>query len=116
METDKGAGGLRNPEFDLTKRTAGKVITAIITPQPGRAIMASESGQIFDCQVKPDSTFAVRVLLAQPLQSADVDHPGPLKITSLALVGQKLYAGTQSRGILLIEAGGATEVVSKPRS
>ncbi len=39
-----------------------------------------------------------------------------MKITSLALVGEKLYAGTQSRGILLIENGEAKEIVSKPRS
>ena len=49
-------------------------------------------------------------------ESSDNDHPGPLKITSLAMVGEKLYAGTQSRGILLIENGEAKEVVSKPRS
>ena len=39
------------------KETAGKVITAIITPQPGRAIMASENGVIFDCQVKPNPSL-----------------------------------------------------------
>ena len=61
-------------------------------------------------------SFAVHVVPAQPLPSADKDHPGELKITSLALVGQKLYAGTQSRGVLLIENGVASEVVSKPRS
>ena len=50
----------------------------------------------------------------QPLLAADVDHPGPLR-SRVSLVGQS-YAGTQSRGILLIENGVATEVVSKPRS
>ena len=129
--TDNGAARMANGRFDPIKETAGKVITAIITPKAGRAIMATENGLIFDCQVKPNSsltstslsnaspapvTFAVRVIPAQALQAADVDHPGTLKITSLALVGQKLYAGTQSRGILLIENGVATEVVSRPRS
>ena len=41
-----------NGKFDTVPETAGKVITAIITPQDDRAIMATESGQIFDCQVK----------------------------------------------------------------
>ncbi len=90
--------------------------------------MASDSGQIFDCAVKrepnremregegtPGLAFSVRNLLNQPLQSADKDHPGALKITSLAMVGDKLYAGTQSRGILAIENGEAKEIVSKPR-
>jgi signal transduction histidine kinase/ligand-binding sensor domain-containing protein len=129
--TDNGAARLANAKFEPVKETAGKVITSIITPQPGRALMASESGQIFDCQVKQPATvsstnrsgesnegvtFVVKAIPDQPLQSSDKDHPGPLKITSLALVGDKLYAGTQSRGVLLIENGEAKEVVSKPRS
>jgi signal transduction histidine kinase/ligand-binding sensor domain-containing protein len=131
IATDNGAARMWNGKFDPIKETAGKVITAIITPQRDRAIMASESGQIFDCQVKLEGpsplsltdaerkqvvTFTVRTTPDQPLQSADNDHPGPLKITSLAMVGEKLYAGTQSRGILLIENGEAKEVVSKPRN
>jgi signal transduction histidine kinase len=128
--TDNGAARLANAKFEPIKETAGKVITAIITPQSGRALLASESGQIFDCQVKPTAasattqsetandsvSFAVRAIPDQPLQSLDKDHPGPLKITSLAMAGEKLYAGTQSRGLILIEGGEAKEVVSKPRS
>jgi signal transduction histidine kinase/ligand-binding sensor domain-containing protein len=128
--TDNGAARLTNSKFETIKETAGKVITTIITPQPGRAIMASETGQIFDCQVKQPAArsetnqlsqgespfFSVRTIPDQPLQSADKDHPGPLKITSLALVGEKLYAGTQSRGLIVIENGEAREVTSKPRS
>lgn len=114
--TENGAARLANGSFAPVTETAGKVITAIIIMSRGRALMASESGVIFDCQVKPDNTFAVHTIPAQPLPSSDKDHPGDLKITSLAMVGQKLYAGTQSRGILVIEDGVATEVVSKPRS
>lgn len=129
--TDNGAARMANGKFTPVAETAGKVITAIITPQPDRAIMASESGQIFDCQIKqaagftstiapgegtPNLTLIVGTIPGQPMESSDVDHPGPLKITSLAMVGDKLYAGTQSRGILLIENGEAKEVVSKPRS
>ncbi|MDX6559724.1 MAG: hypothetical protein QOF72_2773, partial [Blastocatellia bacterium] len=129
--TENGAARLADAKFETIRETAGKVITAIITPQPGHAIMASESGQIFDCHVRePTSTstsnrsselstvpgFSVVTLPDQPLQSTDKDHPGPLKITSLALVGEKLYAGTQTRGLIAIENGEAREVSSKPRS
>jgi signal transduction histidine kinase/ligand-binding sensor domain-containing protein len=129
--TDNGAARLANGKFETVKETAGKVITAIITPHRDRAIMASENGQIFDCQVKQPPavsstnrageendgvSFTVRMIPDQPLQSADKDHPGPLKITSLAMVGDKLYAGTQSRGLLRIENGEAKEVASKPGS
>lgn len=127
--TDNGAARSWNGKFDAIPGTAGKVITAIITPQANRAIMVSESGQIFDCEAKksagPESrsgegtselTFTVRTIPDQPLPSADKDHPGLLKITSVAMVGDKLYIGTQSRGLILIENGEAKEIVSKPRS
>jgi signal transduction histidine kinase/ligand-binding sensor domain-containing protein len=139
--TENGAARLANARFESIKETTGKAITTIITPQPGRAILASETGQIFDCQVtKPNSAsaanrsagdrasedrtgesyerpaFSVKTIPDQPLQSSDKDHPGPLKITSLALVGDKLYAGTQSRGLMVIENGEAREVTSKPRT
>jgi signal transduction histidine kinase len=127
--TDTGAARLFNGKFDTVPETAGKVINAIITPQKDRAIMVSDDGQIFDCQVKqqpnvplragegtPGLAFVVTSIPNQPLASADKDRPGLLKLTSLAMVGDKLYAGTQSRGVLLIENGEAKELVSKPRS
>jgi signal transduction histidine kinase/ligand-binding sensor domain-containing protein len=128
--TDNGAARMWNGRFNLVPETAGMTINAIISPERDRAIMATDSGQIFDCQVKatatasridpgegtPGLSFIVQPLFNQPLQSADKDHPGPLKITSLAMVGDKLYAGTQSRGIVVVENGEAKEIVSKPRS
>jgi signal transduction histidine kinase/ligand-binding sensor domain-containing protein len=131
--TDTGAAVISNGKAHPIKETTGKVITAIITPEPNLAIMASDSGQIFFCRINYGDQFtrsvseresssepAVQVMTtpAQPLQSADKDQPGPLKITSLAMVGDKLYVGTQSRGLLLIEDafGEAKEIVSRPRS
>src|SRR5882762_8938854 len=81
--TDNGAARLANGKFETVKETAGRVITSIITPQPGRAIMATENGQIFDCQVQfqrgptstirpgegsPDLNFIVRTIPNQPLE------------------------------------------------
>jgi signal transduction histidine kinase len=128
--TDNGAARMFNGKFNVVPETAGMTVNTIISPQSDRVIAATDSGQIFDCQVKqtasvsrmipgegtPGLAFVVRPLLNQALLSADKDHPGPLKITSLAMVGDKLYAGTQSRGIVLVENGEAKEVVSKPRS
>jgi signal transduction histidine kinase/ligand-binding sensor domain-containing protein len=119
--TDNGAAYFEKDKFDLIKDTSAGAITAIITPERGRAIMSSESGQIFECHASRNMESGalhvlVKTLLNQPLQSADKDHPGPMKITSLAMVGGQLYAGTQSRGVILIENGEAKEVVSKPRS
>jgi signal transduction histidine kinase/ligand-binding sensor domain-containing protein len=129
--TDNGATRLWNGKFNPVKETAGKTITAIITPEKDRAIIATEQGQIFDCRVQvknPSSTalsdaerqtsvtFTVRAIPEQPLPSVDKDHPGLLKITSLAMAGDTIYAGTQSRGVLQIDNAEAREIVSKPRS
>lgn len=127
--TDNGAARMWNGRFNVVPETNGMAINAIISPERDRVILATDGGQIFDCQVKtetaagvdrtegtPDLSFLVRPLFNQPLQSADKDHPGPMKITSLAMVGDKLYAGTQSRGIVIVENGEAKEIVSKPRS
>jgi hypothetical protein len=73
--TENGAARLFNDKFETIKETAGKVITAIITPERDHAIMASEQGQIFDCRASSQG-FTVRAIPAQPLQSADRDQPG----------------------------------------
>ena len=127
--TDNGAAWLWNGKAHRIKETSGKAITTIITRERDHVMMASENGQIFDCRVQlgalnelragegaPQLSFSVQAIPTEPLQSADKDQPGPLKITSLAMVGDRLYAGTQSRGLLLIENGEAKEVVSRPRS
>jgi signal transduction histidine kinase/ligand-binding sensor domain-containing protein len=129
--TENGAARLANGKIDSIKETNGTVVTAIITPQRGRALMGTENGVIFDCHVSQESpsrfavtesernpalTFAVRSIPDQPLQSADKDHPGLLKITSLAWLNNILYAGTQSRGLITIENGEAKEIQSKPRN
>src|ERR1051326_654596 len=103
--TDNGAARLANGKFDSIKETSGKVITAIITPERGRAIMASESGQIFDCRVQQANeprqsaegeqqresrerfeagqganiSFGVKAIPDQPSQCADKDHPRHLR-------------------------------------
>ena len=128
---ESGAVRFANGKFEPIKETNGSVITAIISPQKGRAMMASENGVIFDCQLKREVssrsavteaekstvvTFAVTTIPTQPMQSADKDHPGLLKLTSLAFLHDTLYAGTQSRGLISIENGEAKDVISKPRS
>src|SRR5262249_13402756 len=46
--TETGAARFAQGRFSFIKETEGKVITAIISPQPARAIMASENGAVFD--------------------------------------------------------------------
>src|SRR5206468_2304850 len=50
--TESGAARFLEGKFEAIKETDAKVITAIITPQKGRAMMATENGMIFDCQTR----------------------------------------------------------------
>jgi signal transduction histidine kinase/streptogramin lyase len=114
--TETGAARLIDGEFQAIKETRGKAVTAIITPERGRGLLASSQGQIFDCRKNVDGTLNVRVRPEQPLASADKDRPGPLEITSLAFSGETLYAGTQSRGLLTFKGDDHKEILSRPRS
>jgi len=114
--TENGAARYISGAFKNIKETEGRIVTAIITPEKDRALMATENGVIFDCRSKAEAGLTVRSIPEQPLLSADKDHPGPLKITSLAFLNNTLYAGTQSRGVITIENNQAREVASKPRS
>jgi signal transduction histidine kinase/streptogramin lyase len=113
--TEDGAGALFDGEFHLINETAGKIITAIITPERGRAILASEQGSIFDCRRNADKSFSVKTIPEKPLTSADFDRPGALNLTSLAMKGGVLYIGTRSRGVIAVENNEVREIFSNPR-
>jgi signal transduction histidine kinase/ligand-binding sensor domain-containing protein len=113
--TDNSAARLANGKFAQIKELAGKSINAIITPQRGLALMATEQGMIFECRAKPDGGVDVKPLLDHPLQSADAEHPGLLPLTSLTIARDKLLAGSSSRGVLVVENGAASVVQAKPQ-
>ncbi len=113
--TDAGAARLVNGKIEALSETAAKAVTAIIAPERGHVVMATEQGVIFDCR-EQNGTFAVRPVLDQPLESDDHDHPGPLAITSLAIVKDKLLAGSLSRGVLAIENGSVKSASTRPQA
>jgi signal transduction histidine kinase/ligand-binding sensor domain-containing protein len=113
--TEDGAGRLANGEFHIIGETAGQSIASIITPERGRAIIASTDGAIFDCRVNTDGTLNVKTIPDKPLTSADFERPGPLNLTSLALKDNVLYVGTLTRGVIAIENGTVKELRSTPR-
>jgi signal transduction histidine kinase/ligand-binding sensor domain-containing protein len=129
--TDVGAARFSDGNFEAIKETAGQTISAIVGPEPGRALMSTEQGQVFECRAAISSTggstsrtggtsgraevsLSARPLLDHPLESADRDHPGPLVMTSLTLSKNKLLAGTLSRGVVAIENGTAKDVRMRP--
>jgi signal transduction histidine kinase len=112
--TETGAARMLWGRFDVVRETVGQAVTAIIAPSPGRVLMTTEQGNVFESRVEPDGSFQTKSLLTQPLQSADREHVGPLVLTSLALVDDKLFVGSLSRGVLAIEDGLAREIDTHP--
>ncbi|HLA10113.1 MAG TPA: two-component regulator propeller domain-containing protein [Pyrinomonadaceae bacterium] len=106
--TDAGAARMVEGRWQAINETSNHSISAIINPERGRVLMASEQGQIFEALTN-GTAVQVRRLLDEPLQSSDRDQPGPLILTSLAWMGTQLYAGSLSRGLLRIENGTARE-------
>jgi ligand-binding sensor domain-containing protein/signal transduction histidine kinase len=114
--TEGGAAQFLNQDFKEIREVTGKAVTAIITPEPGRVLLSTEQGLIFECRRATDAKLIVKRIPDQTLLSAAVDQPGPLKITGLTVHEGKLLAGTQSRGLLAIEGDEAKEIQSRPRA
>jgi ligand-binding sensor domain-containing protein/signal transduction histidine kinase len=113
--TDNGAARLIDERFILVEESAGKPITAIITPQPGRAILASE-GAIFDCYSNEEE-LKVKVFNEHPKFSIESSNGNqPLHITSLAFIENTIWAGTHGRGLITIKDGEIKEIISRPRA
>jgi signal transduction histidine kinase len=126
---DAGAARLINGEIKPLPETRDSVVTAIITPETGRAMMASEQGEIFDCTIAPEGSLSVVQINPDdhPLLTIESRGHTPLRLTSLALIDSNLLVGTRSRGLLSIDTtqmkAGATrtpdlvkEILSHPRA
>jgi hypothetical protein len=74
-------------------------VTAIITPETGRALMTTEQGEIFDCVTTGDGSLAVHNIKPDdhPLLTIESRDRAPLRLTSLALIDKTLIVGTRSR-------------------
>jgi signal transduction histidine kinase len=116
--TDAGAfvrAGGDGAQFRALPETKGKAVTALNTPAPGRALLATGDGLVFDCRKNPsDDSFAARPLLAETVTAAGKSQP--LWLTSLAFAGETLLVGTRGRGLLAVTPEGTLkEVAGRPR-
>ncbi len=127
--TDTGAARLINGEIKTIPETRDSTVTAIITPEAGRALMTSEQGEIFDCARARDGSLTVHKIKPEdhPLLTIESRGHAPLRLTSLALIDNTLIVGTRSRGLLAIDTtqmrAGPTmtpdlikEILSRPRA
>ncbi|HYO92714.1 MAG TPA: two-component regulator propeller domain-containing protein, partial [Pyrinomonadaceae bacterium] len=114
--TEEGAAIFTGASLRLIKETEGKSVTAIISPQPGRTVMATSEGIIFDCRTANDGSLTVKTMPNEPLQSADENRRGALELTSLASFNEEILVGTRTRGLLTVNADGARAIDSRPRA
>jgi len=125
---EAGAARLINGEIKPIPETQSSVITSIITPESGRALMTSEQGEIFDCSIARDGSVLTRRISSEnhPLLAIESKGHATLQLTSLALIDNSLVVGTRSRGLIVIDAAQfkaaavtgdlVKEVLSHPRA
>ena len=65
--TDTGAARIIGSRVEAINNLKDQTINAIIEPEKGRLIMATEQGMVYECLIKSDGGFEVKQLLAQPL-------------------------------------------------
>jgi len=112
--TEFGAARIVGSRVESIGDTLGNAISSIVLPEPGRLLLTTEQGKIFECRTTPNGAIQVQSLFSAPLASADRDNPGPLVITSLAAFPGTLVAGSLSRGLLAIENSSVREFQPKP--
>jgi signal transduction histidine kinase/ligand-binding sensor domain-containing protein len=110
--TDSGAARIVNGRVEALKDLQGQTINAIIEPENGRLLLATEQGMVYECRAN-GAAVQTKQLLSKPLESADKDNPGALPLTSLTVAHDKLFAGSLSRGLLAIENNSAKEMLAR---
>ena len=108
-------------EFRRVEEARTKTVLAVATaPEPGRALLSTADGIIFDCRLGGDGSLTARQLGERVTVAAGKAQA--LEMSSLALAGGTIVVGTRGRGLMTIEPGltgprgEAKEVAAKPRA
>ncbi|MDT5158899.1 MAG: hypothetical protein QOH51_3256 [Acidobacteriota bacterium] len=101
--------------FRSVDETRGKSVLAVVSPEPGRALLATADGLIFECRLEADGSLNAR-RIGERLTVA-TGKTQPIELTSLALEGSTIVVGTRGRGLMTVEPSGeAKEITGKPRT
>lgn len=94
--------------------TSDRLVTAIITPTPERAVLATGGGLLYDCRREAGATPPARCTVIGELSAVKGE---PLFLTSLAMSGDTVLVGTHKRGLMSVGPDGEIkEIVSRPRA
>jgi signal transduction histidine kinase/ligand-binding sensor domain-containing protein len=101
-------------EFKRVEETRATSVTAVASPEAGRALLVTADGLVFDCRLNKDGSLAAR--RAGERLTTGQGKSQPLELTSVALLGDTIVVGTRGRGLMTIEPDGeAKEVAGRPR-
>ena len=100
--------------FEVISEVGGNSITAIITPERGRVLMATEQGNVYECRLEGDGSRHTRPYSPSLCRAPIANILGPLPLTSLLILRNNLFAGSLSRGALSIQDGLAREMDIRP--
>jgi signal transduction histidine kinase len=102
-------------EFRRVEEARGKSVLAAVADEPGRALLSTADGVVFECRLGPDGSPTARQLGERLTVAAG--KPQPVELSSLASAGGAVVVGTRGRGLVTLEAGGeAKELAAKPRA
>jgi signal transduction histidine kinase/ligand-binding sensor domain-containing protein len=113
--TDSGAGRLLGEKFSLISETAGYSISAIITPEPGKVVIASDQGLIFKCSTDSDNSVKVQTIGPGNSPLLLSSNKAPLPLTSLAVLKGTLLVGSHGRGLLTVNDNQVKELFAGNR-
>ena len=106
--TENGAFLMKGDDVSVIQETSASAINSIIF-RNGETYLSSENGAVYRCSIRENLTAEEKILQVEKIL------PEGFPITKLAFYENNLIASTLSRGLLLIENGSASEIMTRPR-
>jgi signal transduction histidine kinase/ligand-binding sensor domain-containing protein len=105
--------------FRRVEEMQGKNVLAVVTHEPGRALLSTSDGLLYDCVLGPEGTPAAATVGRQLTVAAGKTQP--VELSSIAFLDETVVVGTRGRGLVTFERGDAArgeakEVAAKPRA
>ncbi|MFL6333691.1 MAG: two-component regulator propeller domain-containing protein [Pyrinomonadaceae bacterium] len=115
-----GSGAYVRPpgsqEFRRVEEVRGKsVLSVAVADEPGRALISTGDGLVFDCRLDAHGSPSARQLGERLTVAAGKAQS--VELSSIAQAGGLIVVGTRGRGLMTLEPGGeAKELAAKPRA
>jgi signal transduction histidine kinase/ligand-binding sensor domain-containing protein len=107
-------------EFRRVEETRGKSVLSVVAPAPGRALLSTADGLVYDCALGPEGLLVVNSIARQLTVASG--KPQPIELSSVEVLGETIVVGTRGRGLMTVERGPdglrdeAKEVTARPRA